>query len=326
MESSLQREIKDNLLKKVLEENKTNTFIKNYFKINESTILSIYESLLNSIFSLNKENEEIVKEMLILLKQKEGFLLDNIFSVFRPGDEDLKTLLFKPLNLEDNKLGDRGILVLSESTFSDNKISDFFEEIKNLIEHYKEFVNNFFINKVEIPEDIQSEALRKAEDDILSVYLLSDKDYSQENKQLILQNNKVKVEKRKLAILKEKYKNELNTKLKELFDSSLQTTIDDELSLLNLYVSKKLSKEIIPFILKNKIDQFDVDQKIITNNIASGKIKNIEQAKLKIKNLRDRSSHLQSISKKLGSLEVKEQKYITLGIETLENKLKSLTK
>lgn len=326
MESSLQKEIKESLLQKVLEENKTNTFIKNYFKINESTILSIYESLLNSIFSLNKENEEIVKEMLILLKQKEWFLLDNIFSVFRPWDEDLKTLLFKPLNLEDNKLWDKWILVLSESTFSDNKISDFFEEIKNLIEHYKEFVNNYFIKRIEIPEDIQNEALRKAEDDILSVYLLSDKDYSQENKQLILQNNRVKVEKRKLAILKDKYKNELNTKLKELFDSSLQSTIDDELVLLNLYLSRKISWEIIPFILKNKIDQFEVDQKIITNKLTNWSIKNVEQAKAKIKNLKDRSLHLQNLSKKLSSLEIKEKKYVTLWIETLDHKLWALTK
>lgn len=326
MESSLQKEIKESLLQKVLEENKINTFIKSYFKINETTILSIYENLLNSIFSLNKENEEIVKEMLTLLKQKEWFLLDNIFSVFRPGDEDLKTLLFKPLNLKDNELRDKWILVLSESTFSDNKINDFFEEIKNLIEHYREFVNTYFLNKIEIPDEIYQEAQKRAEEDILNVYLLSDKDYSQENKNLILQNNRVKVEKRRLTILKDRYKNELNSKLKELFDNSLQTTINEELKLLNLYISKKLSREIIPFILKNKIDQFEVDQKIIITKLSTGKIQNIEQAKLKIKNLKDRSIYLQNIFKKLSSLELKEEKYITLGIETLNNKLKRLTK
>lgn len=324
--NSLQKEIKENLLNKVIEENKVNTFIKNYFWINENTILTIYEKLLNSIFSLNKENEEIVKEMLTLLKQKEGFLLDNIFSVFRPSDNDLKDVLFKSLNLIDNKLGDKWILVLSESTFSDNKINDFFENIKDLIEHYKKFVDSYFINNVKIPQEVDSDAQNQAERDILNVYLTSEKDVTEKNKQLILLNNKVKVEKRKLQILKRRFSNELNSKLKELFNSSLQITIDNELELLNLYVKNKLEKTIVPFIIKNKIDQAEIDEKVLLNKLQNKKIKNPEIGKKQIQILRKRKQNLQDIIKKLNSLDSKTNRYITLWIETLDSKIKSLTK
>ena len=198
--SYLQKEIKKNLLEKVIEENKINFFIRKFFKINEVWILSIYESLLNNIFTINKNNEDIIKEILTVLKQDDWFFLDNLFSVFRPGDETLQTHLFNKLNLETNKLWNNWIISLVEPVFSDKEIVKFFANISKLITSYDRFVELFFKSEIKIPEDVRESALLQAENDIIEVFVKDWVELTSEKRQNIIEKNLLKIEKRHISI------------------------------------------------------------------------------------------------------------------------------
>jgi len=67
----------------------------------------------------------------------------------------------------------------------------------------------------------------------------------------LLSKNELKVEKRRIQILKTQYKTELYAKLRDLFDGSLQKDIEDELDLINTYIKHKIDKDFVTFVLGN---------------------------------------------------------------------------
>ena len=328
MGNYLEKEIKKNLLEKVIEENKINFFIRKFFKINEVWILGIYEGLLNNIFQLNKNNEDIIKEILIVLKQDDWFFLDNLFSVFRPADEALQLHLFKKLNLNENEIWNNWIITLSEPVFSDKEIVKFFDNITKLIISYDKFVEFFFLKEVKIPEQVIEKALLQAENDILNIYIKEWVEISEERRKNLIEKNILKIEKRHLSLLKNQYKTELNTKLKDLFNISLQKEIEEEINLINLYLESKINKTFVSFVLENnKQNKQLVIEKANKMLLVNGKN---SWTIVKIKNyINSNQSAIKNIDKKvkiINSINKKEWIFQSMITSTIDKKIKKLLK
>jgi len=328
MSNYLKNEIKQNLLEKVIEENKINFFIRKFFDTNEVWILSIYEGLLNNIFQLNKNNEDVITEILTVLKQTDWFFLDNLFSVFRPADETLQTQLFNKLNLKSNELSNNWIITLSEPVFSDKEIVKFFENIWELVNSYESFVELFFEKEIKIPEEIREQALHKAENDILEIYVKDWIEITKEKKRNILAKNELKVSKRQFDILKTQYKTELITKLRELFNVSLQKDIEEELDLINIYIKHKINKDFIEFVLNNNLKT--KKERIKKLNEILLKTKDDKEKALKIKKIIDwLNKSIENIWKKtvlLDTIEKKKNTYSSMVKETIDKKIQKLLK
>ena len=323
----LKTEIKKNLLEKVIEENKINFFIRKFFKINEVSILSIYEGLLNNIFELNKNNEDLIKEILTVLKQPDWFFLDNLFSVFRPADETLQKQLFEKLNLKVNNLNDNWIVSLSEPIFSDKEIVKFFENIYKLSDHYENFVEAFFLNNINFPKEILEKAKIDSEDDILNIYVKEWIELTKEKRENLIAKNELKIEKRRIQILKSQYRTELTTKLRDLFDISLQKDIEDEIELIHTYIKHKLDKDFVTFVLWNIVNNYKSDvEKVNKLILENPKGQNIEKYKKILTVYQEKQSKLDKKVKFLENIDKKKELYNGMVKDTIDKKFNLLLK
>lgn len=309
---SIKKEIKNNLLERVLEENKINEFIRQYFKVWEADLLDIYESLLNSVFAANKWNEDTIQEILLILKESNNFLLDSIFSVFRPSDKDLQELLFKKLKLKNDSFENRGIISLSESVFSSNEMTDFFRSINVLVKDYENFEKEFFLKEINISQEVWDEVEEVTIEEFIRQNTTAEID-NEERKDMIL-TNKQEIERKTLQVLVWRYREELDKKLKNFFELPLQDTISREIEIISeQYINPKIEGNFITQALLHNSEYYTKKKTVYTKALAD-KTKPLSAEKKKTyevaeKKLDTKAKSILSIKNKLEEIEKKESEY-----------------
>ena len=324
--ASIKKEIKNNLLTKVLEENRINEFIRTYFRVGEADMLEIYEQLLNSIFLSNKNNEDIIREILLLLKWENGFLLDNIFSVFRPSDKELTEVLFKKLNFKINKLEDRWIVSLSESVFSNKNITSFFKWINNLIKDVENFESAFFFKEIPIWQDVMDLVKRTVQKEFIKENLSWE--VTEKRKKYFLIEYEKQITTKINLKLREKYKIKFSKKIKNFLDTPLQLAINREIDIIGeQYIKKQLNHTYFNSSITNIISDYS-RKKGVFDKVLAEKEKlspqHIAHYENKLKGIKQRISWMKTIQSKLEEINKKEESYKIKGLEIIKRKKEKL--
>jgi len=250
-------QIEKKIIDKIANELKTAEILEEYFKINDFTLKTIYEDLINFFLKIDK-TWKFADDLKIMLQDDSDFLLDKILQWYSIEPEKLYHLYLKKLWLKLNKLDNKWIFLFQKEIFQNDKIINLFKKLFKLDEEFKQL--KYIIAK-KVKNIIWESSIKLLENEVIEEIKKDMKDLDYET---IKSHYWYVIENLLTDKIIVKYKTLILNNILEIFE----------------WIEKDELKKLIQQI--NSWDYLDYIKKSFSNEIWEEKINNIKIKKVKI--------------------------------------------